>query len=242
MKNVTKRNQRAWHAGLTTPLLSATLLVCRLGAGAPADNANPGLIPINANPYGHTYVEWSERFWQRAVSIPADRNPGLGNGSCAEQQSGQVWFLLSPLSGEVFCTMPAGKALFFPAIGVENDYPCPDPTFKPAPGQSLEDFLTQGARAVVDLVSFVGVEIDGVALHDTLGQRVTSPLFYFTADPSLAASFDPCLTGAPQPVVSDGYWFMLAPLSVGEHTIHVTVVLGTSTLQVFDHITVFPGR
>src|ERR1043166_7619997 len=153
--------------------LSTMLLAYKVGAGGPAENANPGLIPINANPYGHSYVEWSERFWQHAVSIPADRNPGLGNGSCAERQSGPVWFLVNPLSGQSSCTMPAGKALFFPAIGVENDYPCPDPNFHPAPGQSLEDFLTQGARAVIDQVTSLDVEVDGVGFHNTLNQRVT---------------------------------------------------------------------
>ena len=159
MKKRTKRNQIAWQAGLLAASLSLTLLASRPAAGAPANHANPGLIPIDANPYGHTYVEWSERFWQRAVSIPADLNPGLGNGSCAEQQSGPVWFLLSPLSGEVSCTMPAGKALFFPAIGTENDYPCPDPSFQPTPGQSLEDF--QKTRNAQIAYSVAGKETSG---------------------------------------------------------------------------------
>ena len=133
--------------------------------------------------------------------------------------------------------MPAGKALFFPVFGLENDFPCPDTSFAPAPGQSLENFLTQGARAVVDLISFVGVDVDGVSLGDLSGQRVTSPLFYFTGDPSLTV-LDPCLTGTPQAVVSDGYWLMLAPLSVGEHLIHDTVIIGGTTLETFIHITV----
>jgi hypothetical protein len=199
------------------------------------------LIPTNAVPYGHSYAEWSEKFWQRAVSIPADRNPALGRGNCAENQSGPVWFILGPVGGQISCTVPAGKAVFFPPIAAENDYPCPDPNFAPAPGQSLEDFLTEGARAFIDQVSSVEVAVDGVALNNLSHQRVTSPLFYFTGDPSLTAEFDSCLTGSPQAVVSDGYWIMLAPPAVGQHVIHITVVLGSTTYQSIIQLTVVPN-
>src|SRR6185503_16480724 len=101
-----------------------------------------------------------------------------------------------------------------------NDYPCPDPDFKPAPGQSLQDFLTQGAKDAVDqTLTGLEVEVDGVPLRNLLSYRATSDLFDITFDPSLTF-LDPCATGAPQPAVSYGYWLMLAPLSVGTHTIH----------------------
>jgi len=60
------------------------------------------------------------------------------------------------------CTIPTGKALFFP-IGITylNDYPCPDPNFQPPPGQTLEEFLTEGAAAIIDLVTELEVIVDG---------------------------------------------------------------------------------
>ena len=117
-------------------------------------------------------------------------------------------------------TIPAGKAILTPLYGVLNDYPCPDPNFTPAPGQSLQDFLTEGARELLDQ-TLIGleVEVDGVSLHNLFSYRATSTLFDITFDPSLKF-LDPCATGSAQRAVSDGYWIMLAPLSVGTHTIH----------------------
>ncbi len=133
-----------------------------------------------------------------------------------------MWFLAGTSGSAVTrsCTIPAGKSLLFPIINVENDYPCPDPNFQPAPGQSLEDFLTEGAQYWIDHVTTLNVEVDGIPLQNLFGYRATSQLFTFTGDPSLTAAFDPCITGSPQPAVSDGYWIMLAPLSAGTHTIH----------------------
>jgi hypothetical protein len=108
----------------------------------------------------------------------------------------------------------------FPIVNLLNDYPCPDPTFQPGPGQSLQDFLTEGARAFVDQASSLEADVDGVSLQSLTTYRATTSLFTFTGDPSLTAVLDPCITGSPQPGVSDGYWIMLAPLSAGTHTIH----------------------
>ena len=63
-------------------------------------------------------------------------------------------------------------------------------------------------------------EIDGVAVTNLEEYRSISPLFYFTADPALALSFDPCITGSAQPGVAVGYWLILAPLPPGQHTLH----------------------
>jgi hypothetical protein len=55
-----------------------------------------------------------------------------------------------------------------------NDYPCPDPAFHPAPGQSLYDFFLEGAAAFIDTVYFLEVTIDGVPQPDMLRFRFTS--------------------------------------------------------------------
>ena len=241
MTNSYKHNQQLHTIRTFASLaVSVGLWLSASSAWAGSTKAHPGLIPVNTKPYGHTYAEWSERFWQFALSIPADRNPFLGRGNCAYQQSGPVWFMMGPISGEIHCTVPAGKALFFPVIGTESDFPCPDSSFAPAPGQSLDDFLAQASRAIIDQVSHVSADVDGVSLGELSQQRITSPLFYVTGDLSLTAELDPCLTGSPQAAVSDGYWLMLHPLSVGEHLIHSTVVFGGTTFNVFAHITVVP--
>jgi hypothetical protein len=188
------------------------------------DHVNPGVVPPQSHVHGLTYAQWSVRWWQWLLAIPADQNPTFDTTGedCAVGQSGHVWFLAGTPGGSATrtCTVPPGTSLFFPIVNAEMDYPCPDPTFQPAPGQSLEAFLTEEVRALVDLVSDVRLEVDGRAVTKLADFRVTSSLFYFTGDPSLTAVFDSCITGSSQPAVSDGYWVMLSPLSRGTHTIH----------------------
>jgi hypothetical protein len=123
------------------------------------------------------------------------------------------------------CTIPRHKAVLVSMASILNDFPCPDPNFRPAPGQSLYDFLVEGAMAFIDTVDFIEVSIDGVPQRDMLDYRSTSEdLFHFKGDPSLQPVLDGCITGRRQPGVVDGYSIMLKPLSPGEHTLvwHLT--------------------
>ena len=185
--------------------------------------SNPGVLPPGSRPYGASYGEWGARFWQWVLGIPFDTSPiqDATGASCGLEQSGPVWFLAGTSGSAVSraCTVPAGKAIFFPLVNFINDYPCPDPGFQPAPGQSMEDFLAEGAAFFIDHTTELEAELDGVALQNLFGHRARSPLFDFSGDISNQA-FDPCITGSSQPAVTDGYWVMLAPLHAGEHTLH----------------------
>jgi hypothetical protein len=246
-----------------TMLKRTTILLCTLLAGgfviglasqvAEAQrNPNPEVIPPQAHPHGLSYGEWGARWWSWAFSFPLAQLPPLqaGEVDCSLGQSGSVWFLAGTTGGDPVtrsCTIPTGTALFFPIINYLNDYPCPDPSFRPAPGQTLEEFLAEGAAAIIDAVTELEVLVDGRPLHDLFGYRAVSPLFTFTADPSLLP-IDPCVTGTPQFGVTDGYWLMLHPLPPGPHTISSrgkSVFSDGSTFesQVTYNITVVPeGR
>lgn len=243
-------NKKYWRSVVVGIALGLMVLTTT----AFARNPNPGVLPPNSHAFGNTYEEWSAAWWQWVLSIPADDNPLLDQTGekCNIGQSGKVFFLVgtappAPSAATRACTIPAGKAIFFPIINIENDFPCPDPNFKPAPGQSLEDFLTEGAKAVIDHVTELEVEIDGVALKNLFDYRATSPLFTFTGDPSLII-IDPCITGSPQPAVSDGYWIMLTPLPPGQHEIHFRGVENfpesnfTFETEVTYHIIVAPQK
>jgi len=124
-----------------------------------------------------------------------------------------------------------------------NDYPCPDPLFQPPPGQTLEEFLTDGAKAVIDPVDRLDVEVDGRSLRPLTRFRFTSQLFQFTGASELQGSLDPCVTGSPQLGVSDGYWLMLRPLAVGQHTLHFTGgATGGFVTDVTYTLTIEPGK
>jgi hypothetical protein len=200
-------------------------------------------FPPSAHPLGQSLTNWSKEWWRWELSIPTDRNPSLDptGADCAEGQAAEVWFLGSIFgSGAVTrsCTIPGHTPLLVSLSSILNDYPCPDPNFQPAPGQSLEDFLTDGARAVEDGVNSLTLTVDGVEISTLFERRYTTRLFTFTGDPSLRTSIDGCITGSEQVAVSDGFFVMLKPLQAGEHTVVFTAASANVQNSVTYNLTV----
>ncbi len=197
-----------------------------------ADNPNPRVVPNPAT--GSQYPALSAKWWQWALKFSFADVPFFNTGGPVDisaGQSGNVWFLAGsnnglpngPRTGVV----PAGKSLFFPLANFINDYPCPDPTFQPAPGETLEHFLQRTGNEILDYYLppdhlDLFAEIDGVSLTNLSAYRATSSMFTFTADSTVAEhpEFDPCITGSPQSGVAVGYWLLLPPLTPGMHTLH----------------------
>ena len=185
---------------------------------------------------GEDHARLDPEFWRYIFSLPASENPELvDSADCGVGQTGPVFFIPGE-QHDVYtrsCTVPARTPVLWPIWSLFNDYPCPDPTFQPAPGQSLEDFLAQGAQAFDDAVKNLAATIDGRSVN--LGKvRYTTGLVGFTGDPSLTATFDSCVTGSRQVGVADG-WFVLLRLSAGDHTLVVTATApsGHATSQTF---------
>ena len=126
-----------------------------------------------------------------------------------------------------------GKALFFSIIAVIDDNTgCPynNPLL-------TADQLAPQAAGLFSAVSKTTCTIDGVPVQglddpqNTL-YRVQSPAFTYTVashNNLLAAAFgEPCIPDGTTvtPAVSDGVFLMVAPLSVGQHTIHSVGVVG----------------
>jgi len=217
----------------------AVLALCALGVTV-ATAADPGspVVPRQEQSSGQLGARW----WKWSLSIPYGENPQFDTtgASCGVDQNGGTWFLAGTPGGSVTrsCTIPAGKTIFFPIVAINNDYPCPDPTFQPAPGQSLQDFLTDGAVAVIDQAQNLNASLDGVAIPVGPGSRGTSNMYSFAGDPSLTATFDPCITGSQQKAVSDGYWLQLAPLSRGTHTLSFGATIGSFDTEATYNLTV----
>jgi len=217
-------------------VLAAGLLVT--GAMIPSarslaqSGGNPGVIPPNARPFGLSYGQWSARWWQFVFSIPEPDNPLLHDDKCSVGQSGPVWFLTGKycvdqtcmqqnfLTATRSCTVPPGKALFFPIANAEVDNLGVDP---PLTTEQLREF----AKSLQDAVTSMSCDIDGApvkGLTNSSAYRVLSPVFDYTIpDNSIYNAFGlnfpaQTVTGA----VADGVFVMLAPLSAGQHTIHFT--------------------
>jgi hypothetical protein len=222
---------------VTLGIAAAVVLgvVGTLAAATPvsAQNPNPGVLPPNANAFGASYGEWNSRWWQWALSIPASRSPLIDTtgANCAEGQSGRVWFLAgtfgTPAPPPVIrsCTVRPGTPLFFPVFnGVCVEEP-PDPSFQ-----------AQLACARAFIAGVTGTAtIDGRAIQALDAYRVESPRgFDITLPPGN-------VFGAEARVYRDaagaGVYLLLAPLSVGQHTIHFT---SSGGIDVTYNLTVSP--
>jgi len=197
----------------------------RMPAGKSASlsaSARPGDSQARLVILGASLAEWTQRFWNRFMSIPVNVSPATDKTGiqCGINQSGPVWFLGGPLGGTntLSCTIPAGKAILAPAAAYFNDYPCQDPSFEPAAGQTLEDFLTQGVTPIIDSFS-TAVELDGSPLKV---HRVTAGLQSFTGAKDIV-SIDACVTGSPQLAVADGKYVLIGPLSPGLHILRIRI-------------------
>jgi hypothetical protein len=210
------RTTRGYRRLLTAAVGAIALLSASSTARASAREPTPGVIPPQGRAHGMTYGEWSAAWWQWALSLPVDKNPFFDEGGdCTNGSNGQrgpVWFLTGVLneSGTAVrdCVVPAGKALFFPVINVECS------TLEDVPFHG-EDEAELRACATGFAFGEVSAKIDGVPIQDLDRHLVESPLFEFTLPEENVLGIDP---GTGQSV-SNGYYLLLAPLSVGEHVV-----------------------
>jgi hypothetical protein len=186
------------------------------GSGQGKGNPNPGVVPPNSKAYGKTYGEWAAAWWNWALSSPLESNPVVDETGefCDVNQAGPVWFLAGTFGGsaERECTVPAGKPLFFPIINT---------IFAATEPEETEEELRAGANADIDDVTVLEVSVDGVPLQDLSRRyRAESPAFVLHLPEGAILDQLSGLSGDLFPAVADGYWILLAPLSVGEHVIH----------------------
>lgn len=181
------------------------------GSTSTAMATGPAVFEPTTAPYGKSYSDWSAAWWQWALHIPKADNPMLdetGEKQSADQ-SGPVWFLAGTGGGSVerSCIVPAGKAVLVPVI---NNAGVITETWETVEG------MTAVVKDAIDYVTEIQLSVDGVAMNDLSSYRFASPPFTVTFDAQ-----DPVWPVAPGPftAVSDGYWVMLQPLSVGQHTL-----------------------
>ena len=218
-----------------------------------AGNPNPKVLPIASSPYGQSYGEWSDAWWAWALSIPTDTNPIVDpdGGFGALGQSGPVWYLAGVGWGigptvERTLAVPAGKGLFFPLVNYVwiNVPEYGDPPWTPEQEAFARGYIGAGIDSAQDLTC----QVDGKEITDLMVYRCATPL----DGEGMVTMPDGNLFGLPAgtygPMVTDGYYLMLTPLTPGEHTIHFTAGLAGSgppynvppspTMDVTYHLTV----
>lgn len=217
----------------TTVLFAAalvSLLLCaKVEASSfpkPSATGKGKILPLQPNIQGKSVPQWIAEWWKWVYSIPADNHPLTKDGETdctAYQPNSNVWFLggsylLGPsdipnsisLYARRKCTIPSNKFLFMPALNVECD------TLFPEDGHT-EAELKACSQSVTNLTQDIHFNLDGYDFPNALATRKSvSPLFTFGPLPQ-SNLIDSAFAGQTANCVSDGWYFMLAPLALGHH-------------------------
>ena len=176
---------------------------------------NSGVLPPTSRVQGLTYGQWLAKWWEYALIMPAAQNPlsGATGNNCVFQRIGKVGLVVanSTLDVPIECEVPAGTKLYVEVLGAECS------TLEEAPfygGNEAEliacaqTFVPQDLEASID-----GVEVQNLSQYFAL-----SPLYEFTNPEDNILGVP---AGSVGESVGSGVYLMLAPLSPGEHTIHL---------------------
>ena len=217
------RNQpRVGNHVIVKSLLVAVVTALLFVPPAMSQNPNPGVLPPNSAPGGRTYGEWSA-LWSKWAYQPAPaQSPVLDTtgANCALGQTGNVWFLAGtffppgPPAVTRYCSIPAGKMLFFP---VGNGF---------CAGDGFPDgFIGERTCATNTAAGLSGfsAEVDGVSIRNLQADLLDN--YYRALSPPWDLVLGPDnIFGAPagtySPGATDGVYLMLAALTPGRHTIH----------------------
>jgi hypothetical protein len=214
-----------------------------------------GVFPATTRLYGKTYAEYSAGWWQWNFSLPTTNSPLQDTALISTGQQGSVWYLggIFGVSGTRVRsgTLPEGISLYFPILDAEQDNAdCPNPD------SNDTATLRRIASGYLAGATNMTCTIDGIAVADltnaiTSQYRVQSPVFTYAEPAAHNLSFDvfggTCYsnsTGTPftiEGAVADGIYLMVAPLSLGQHTIHFTGSIGAQSEDITYNLTVLPA-
>jgi hypothetical protein len=162
-----------------------------------------------------TYGEWGAAWWQALFAVPVvEGNHPYFSGGAFGEVKGVVFLAATGGGATIEITIPPGTRLFFPVINAECSVLEPDPFH----GDNEEE-LRECAYGHIDNTSGLFAEIDGVPVNNLQAYRVESPLFEFGPLPEDNVFGAPA--GTTSAAVDAGVYLLLAPLSVGQHQIHV---------------------
>lgn len=223
-----------WNTVALVGALSG-LGIASVPAAWAGNSGNAQVLPPHAHAFGKSYGEWSKEWWKWHFRLPATNHPAFSvdGANCGAGQSGKVWFLAGAFTNEFpqnefntvireNCTVPTGKAIFFPIINVECSTIDTDPAFQRDDPKKLRTCAKEFVEGPNAIVKDLFVSVDGKPLRSLKNYRAQSPVFRF----SFAKPDDNILgvdckkVDCSKPLAaSDGYWIMLPPLSSGKHTI-----------------------
>jgi hypothetical protein len=165
-------------------------------------------------PYGFTYGQWTAKWWEWILSIPAQINPlSDDTGRYAHVcQAGPVWFIAGTLGENKLprriCTIPSDKSILFPVINYEANI--------------IENPELENEH---ELVNHVINDMNDIVIREAIIDGIKVDVYRVRSDPAIfpvAVARDNPI-GLPSRIVNiatDGHWVFLKPLQVGEHKIY----------------------
>jgi hypothetical protein len=203
-------------------------------------NKNKG-TELNPKVLGQTYGEWAADWWVWAAAGPDGENAvqdTTGEFCGANQSDGKVWFLAGTF-GEVDverdCTIPAGKALFYPllnSVWIDCPPPSEDGNFTDTEVRAIMAEFGGGGYNACELGSTIdGEDVLGgfltsnaISTLQILDVRTQSPVFSIPLPENhvFGGLCDPALpSGDTGRSIAEGHWVMVPPLPPGEHEITI---------------------
>jgi hypothetical protein len=194
------------------------------------------LVPRSASlPYGHTWGDWSNLWWEWCTNMPKSAHPLYDTAPLDKDQTGSVWFL-GGLRGATADTIgpnpqktssgiiPAGTALFFP---IYNEYA------DTIGGYPTLDSLLYWANMVWGTTT-ASAAIDGSSIENI-------PLYHVPATTTITFAVpDSNVYGVPaftDVLASSGDYLLIDSLSAGGHNFHFHTEIGTSGFDVTYKLT-----
>jgi hypothetical protein len=174
------------------------------------------LYERNVHPFGKSWEKWAALWCKWILSIPKKKNPSLdetGKYCSMNQNDKNVWFLTGTFGNIVpvkrKCTIPAGKAIFFPILEKED-------SLEEDSDLKTELELIKRSRDATNRVVHMEATIDGEKIDQLDSYRVQSEVFNLTFPEDNVYDVRPGLTRS----VCDGYWLFIKPLQIGKHHIY----------------------
>ena len=210
---------------------------------------------------GKTYAEWGAAFVKWQLELPGPDFPSLDStgAACAVGQSGaadgggdgggtqtDVFFLAESWITTVTrsCTIPTGEMIFIPLMGWYWDNGG-TPAGSQLTDDQLKSMLTQVDVAVTGLSLDIDEKSYGSKVSD-FAAYLSGPTQFSYTMPNTPTNFaaeypgsysSATFSGTVPISFCTGYWILLAPLSVGGHKIHYTLLrnaIPSLGLGVFD--------
>ncbi len=163
--------------------------------------------------YESSFGEWTNRWWEWALSVPIPFNPVLDDtGQFADRnQHGPVWYLAGTIGDENkvahrTCIIPKQKAILFPVI---NYIRTPEARFS-----SDNELVIHVQNDIDDIVKKTAI-ING---HKVQAYRVKSEPHLFNLRVEEENKLD--IPVGTTIASADGFWVFLKPLNSGQHEIY----------------------